>query len=65
MTDLQVMVLAVSSESACIDSENLLFSKLQTDFKTKPSVLIGLILPEESNLSRLTLYTSRTMSPTP
>ena len=35
MTDLQVITLAVSSESACIDSENLLFSKLRTDFKIR------------------------------
>lgn len=40
MTDLQVIALAVSSESACIDSENLLFSKLRTDFKNKFPELI-------------------------
>ena len=35
MTDLQVIALDVSSESACIDSENLLFSKLRTDFRSR------------------------------
>lgn len=33
MSDLQVMSLAIASESAGIDSENLLFSKLRTDYK--------------------------------
>lgn len=40
MTDLQVISLAVTSKSACIDSENLLFSKLQTDFKNRFPELI-------------------------
>jgi len=41
MTDLQVIALAVSSESACIDRENLLFIKLHTDFKSRFPELIG------------------------
>ena len=40
MTELQVIALAVSSESACIDIENLLFSKLLTDFKSRFPELI-------------------------
>ena len=40
MTDLQVIALAVSSESAGIDSENLLFSKLRTDFRSRFPELI-------------------------
>ena len=33
MNDLEVIALAVSAESASIDSENWLFSKLKTDYK--------------------------------
>lgn len=40
MSNLQVIALAVSSESACIDSENFLFSKLRTDYKSKLPELI-------------------------
>ena len=40
MSDLQIIALAVSSESACINSENLLFSKLNTDFKDRFPELI-------------------------
>lgn len=40
MTDLQVISLAVAAESAGIDSENWLFSKLKTDYKSQIPELI-------------------------
>jgi hypothetical protein len=35
MSDLQVMALAIAAESACIDSENWLFCKLRTDYRSR------------------------------
>jgi hypothetical protein len=40
MRDLHVMALAIASESACIDSENWLFSKLRTDYRSRFPELI-------------------------
>jgi hypothetical protein len=40
MSDLQVISLAVAAESASIDSENWLFSKLRTDYKSELPELI-------------------------
>lgn len=40
MSDLQVIALAVAAESACIDSENWLYSKLRTDYRTSFPELI-------------------------
>ncbi len=35
MSDLQVMAFAIAAESACIDRENWLFSKLRTDYRSR------------------------------
>ena len=40
MSDLQVIALAVAAESVCIDSENWLYSKLRTDYRTSFPELI-------------------------
>jgi hypothetical protein len=40
MSDLHVMALAIAAESACIDSENWLFSKLRTDYRSRFPELI-------------------------
>lgn len=40
MSDLQVMALAIAAESACIDSENWLYSKLRTDYRSRFPELI-------------------------
>lgn len=40
MSDLEVMALAVTCETASIDSENLLFSKLRTDYRSSLPHLI-------------------------
>lgn len=40
MSDLQVIALAVAAESACIDSENWLYSKLRTDYRASFPELI-------------------------
>ena len=40
MRDLHVMALAIAPESACIDRENWLFSKLRTDYRSRFPELI-------------------------
>jgi hypothetical protein len=40
MNDLQIIALAITTESACIDSENLLFSKLNCDYKERFGPLV-------------------------
>jgi len=40
MSDLHVMALAIASESACINGENWLFSKLRTDYRSRFPELI-------------------------
>ena len=40
VSDLHVMALAIAAESACIDSEIWLFSKLRTDYRSRFPELI-------------------------